>query len=126
MASSILSIGQSALTAAQVGLSTTGHNIANAATPGYNRQAVVQGAAQAQSYGFGFLGQGTDVSTVKRIYNDFLGGQVRTAQANKSALDSHYAQIRQIDNMLADPASGLSPALQAFSAASRRCRPILL
>jgi flagellar hook-associated protein 1 len=114
MASSILSIGQSALTAAQVGLSTTGHNIANAATPGYNRQVVVQGAALSQSYGFGFLGQGTEISTVKRIYSDFLGSQVRTAQTTKSALDSHYAQIRQIDNMLADPASGLSPALQGF------------
>ena len=114
MASSILSIGQSALTAAQVGLSTTGHNIANAATPGYNRQVVVQGAALSQSFGFGFLGQGTEISTVKRIYSDFLGSQVRTAQTTKSALDSHYAQIKQIDNMLADPASGLSPALQGF------------
>ncbi|MDA8260097.1 MAG: flagellar basal body protein, partial [Betaproteobacteria bacterium] len=41
MASNILGIGQSALTAAQVGLSTTGHNIANASTPGYSRQVVV-------------------------------------------------------------------------------------
>ncbi len=114
MASSILSIGQSALAAAQVGLSTTGHNIANAATPGYNRQVVVQNAAQAQSYGFGFMGQGTEISTVKRIYSEFLGSQVRTAQTSKSGLDSYYAQIKQIDNMLADPASGLSPALQGF------------
>ena len=114
MASSILSVGQSALTAAQVGLSTTGHNIANAATPGYSRQLVVQGAALPQSFGFGFMGQGVDISTVKRVYSEFLGGQVRTAQTTKSALDSHYAQIRQIDNLLADPASGLSPALQGF------------
>lgn len=114
MATSILSIGQSALAAAQVGLSTTGHNIANAATPGYSRQVVVQGAAQPQSYGFGFMGQGTEISTVKRIYTEFLGSQVRTAQTTKSGLDSYYAQIKQIDNMLADPASGLSPALQDF------------
>ena len=114
MATSILSIGQSALAAAQVGLSTTGHNIANAATPGFNRQVVVQGAAQPQDYGFGFMGQGTEISTVKRIYSEFLGSQVRTAQTTKSGLDSYYAQIKQIDNMLADPASGLSPALQDF------------
>lgn len=114
MATSILSIGQSALAAAQVGLSTTGHNIANAATPGFSRQVVVQGAAQPQSFGFGFMGQGTEISTVKRIYSEFLGSQVRTAQTTKSGLDSHYAQIKQIDNMLADPASGLSPALQSF------------
>lgn len=114
MATNILSIGQSALAAAQVGLSTTGHNIANAATPGFSRQVVVQGAAQPQNYGFGFMGQGTEISTVKRIYSEFLGSQVRTAETTKSGLDSHYAQIKQIDNMLADPATGLSPALQGF------------
>ena len=114
MATNILSIGQSALAAAQVGLSTTGHNIANSATPGYNRQVVVQGAALSQNFGFGFLGQGTEISTVKRIYNEYLGNQVQTAQTSKSGLDSYYAQIGQIDNMLADPASGLSPMLQNF------------
>jgi len=114
MASSILSIGQSALAAAQVGLSTTGHNIANAATPGYSRQVVVQGAALSQSYGFGFMGQGTEIATVKRIYSEFLGAQVNTAQSAKSALDSYYTQIKQIDSMLGDSASGLSPALQGF------------
>jgi len=114
MATSILSIGQSALTAAQVGLSTTGHNIANASTPGYNRQVVVQSAAQAQNFGFGFMGQGTEISTIKRIYNEYLGVQVQSAQTAKSGLDSYFAQIKQIDNMLADPAAGLSPALQDF------------
>ncbi|MHB1215912.1 MAG: flagellar hook-associated protein FlgK [Thiobacillus sp.] len=114
MASSILSIGQSALAAAQVGLNTTGHNIANAATPGFSRQVVVQGAALSQSYGYGFMGQGTEISTVKRIYSDFLGAQVNTAQSAKSALDTYHTEIKQIDNMLADPASGLSPALQRF------------
>jgi flagellar hook-associated protein 1 FlgK len=114
MASSILNIGQSALAAAQVGLSTTGHNIANAATPGYNRQVVIQGAALAQDQGFGFMGQGTEIASIKRVYSEFLATQVRTSQATKSGLDSHYAQIKQIDNMLADPVSGLSPALQDF------------
>jgi flagellar hook-associated protein 1 FlgK len=114
MATNILSIGQSALAAAQVGLNTTGHNIANAATPGFHRQVVVQSAAMAQNFGFGFLGQGTEVSTVKRVYSEFLGSQLRSAQTTKSALDSYSTEIKQIDNMLADPASGLSPALQQF------------
>ncbi len=74
----------------------------------------MQGAAQPQNFGFGFMGQGTEISTVKRIYSEFLGNQVQTAQASKSGLDSYYAQIKQIDNLLADPLSGLSPALQDF------------
>jgi flagellar hook-associated protein 1 FlgK len=112
--SSILSIGQSALAAAQAGINTTGHNIANAATPGYNRQVIVQGAAQAQNFGFGFLGQGVEVSTVKRVYNEFLGNQLQSAQTTKSGLDSYYSQISQINNLLADPTTGLSPAIQEF------------
>lgn len=114
MATNILNIGRSALAAAQVGINTTGHNIANAATPGYSRQVAVQGTAQPQNFGFGFMGQGTEIATVKRVYSEFLGSQTRSAQTSRSGLDSYYAQIRQIDNLLADPASGLSPALQGF------------
>ena len=116
MGTSILSIGQSALAAAQVGISTTGHNIANAATPGYNRQVVVQSAAQAQNFGFGFLGQGVDVTSVNRVYNEFLGNQVQSAQTTLSGLDSYYSQIQQIDSLLADPTIGLSAAIDGFFA----------
>ncbi|WP_324780765.1 flagellar hook-associated protein FlgK [Thiobacillus sedimenti] len=114
MATNILSIGQSALAAAQVGISVTGHNIANAATPGYSRQVVIQGAALAQNFGFGFIGQGAEISSIQRVYNEYLATQVQTSQASKSSLDAHYTQIQQIDNMLADPQAGLSPALQDF------------
>jgi flagellar hook-associated protein 1 FlgK len=111
---SILSVGQSALTAAQVGLVTTGHNIANAATPGYNRQVVMQGAVSGQDAGYGFVGKGTEVTGVRRVYSEFLGNQVVSTQTAKGQLDSYYTQIQQINNMLADSKSGLSPALQDF------------
>ncbi len=114
MGSNIFSIGNSALNAAQVGLSTAGHNIANAATPGYNRQVVIQGTAMAQNYGFGFVGQGAQVVTIQRVYNEFLNNQVNASQTAKSALDTYHAQISRIDNLLADTAAGLSPALQGF------------
>ncbi len=111
---SILSVGQSALNAAQVGLVTTGHNIANAATPGYNRQVVVQGAVSGQDAGYGFIGKGTEVTGVRRVYSEFLGNQVVSTQTAKGQLDSYYSQIQQINNMLGDSKSGLSPALQDF------------
>lgn len=109
-----LNIGQSALTAAQIGLDTTAHNIANASTPGYNRQVVMQGASIPQSMGDGFRGQGVEVASIKRVYNEFLTVQARSAQATKSGYDSYYTQIRQVDNLLADPEAGLAPALQGF------------
>lgn len=114
MASNILSVGQSALTAAQIGLSTTGHNIANASTPGYTRQVVMQGAVAGENLGYGFIGKGTEVVGISRMYNEFLTAQVTTAQTNKSQANTYYSQIQRINGMLADPTSGLSPALQDF------------
>ncbi|MDF3037250.1 MAG: putative flagellar hook-associated protein 1 FlgK-like [Paucimonas sp.] len=110
----ILNVAQSGLMAAQYGLTTTSHNIANANTPGYSRQVIVQGSATAQDAGFGFIGKGTQIDAVRRIYNEFLGNQVVSSQTSKSQLDTHYSQIKQINNMLADTSAGLSPALQDF------------
>jgi flagellar hook-associated protein 1 FlgK len=114
MSSSILNVGQSALQAAQIGLTTTGHNIANANTPGYTRQVVIQSAAGAQDFGFGFVGSGTQVATIQRVYDQYLNNQVLSGQTSKSALDSYYSQIQQIDNMLGDATTGVSSTLQDF------------
>jgi flagellar hook-associated protein 1 FlgK len=111
---SLLSIAQSGVQTAQAGLTTTGHNIANATTPGYSRQQVVQATAIGQNAGFGFLGNGVQVAEVKRVYSDFLAQQVLNAQTSKSSLQGYVDQISQIDNLLADTSSGLSPALQDF------------
>lgn len=114
MGNSIFGVGLTGLNAAQAGLLTTGHNISNAGTPGYNRQQIVQASNIPRRTGVGFFGQGVQVSTVKRVYSQFLANQVLQAQTQSSQLDSHYTQIRQLDNMLGDPSSGLSPALQGF------------
>ncbi len=114
MTSNILSIGQSALAAAQVGLATTGHNIANSGSAGYTRQVVTQGAVAGQNSGYGFVGKGTEVTGVNRVYSEFLTTQVLGAQVGKSALDTYYSQISRIDNLLADASAGVSPALQDF------------
>ncbi|PWB49269.1 MAG: flagellar hook-associated protein FlgK [Nitrosomonadales bacterium] len=116
MSDGIFGISITGLRAAQMGLTTTGHNITNASTPGYNRQQIVQSTNTPLYTGAGFLGQGTNVSTVKRIYSQFLDNQVQAAQTQSSYLDTYYAQISQLDNMLADPSAGLSPALQDFFA----------
>src|SRR5438067_1991336 len=110
--SSILSVGQSALNAAQAGLVTTGHNIANANTAGYTRQVVTQQAAVGQDTGFGYVGKGTQVSGIARVYDQFLGSAVLNAQVNKGQSDTYSAQISQVNNMLADSTSGLTPVLQ--------------
>jgi flagellar hook-associated protein 1 FlgK len=114
MAGDILSIGKTGLFAAQTGITTAGNNIANANVPGYSRQVVVQSTASTQNFGFGFIGSGTQVAEIKRFSDSFLNSQVQSAQASSSALDTFNAQIGQIDNMLADNTTGLTPALQNF------------
>lgn len=117
MASGFFNVGVSGLNAAQMGLLTTGHNIANASTEGYNRQYTVQRNNTPVFTGSGFMGTGTGVQTVRRVYSDFLATQVRTAETNVAELEAYSNQIAQIDNLLADPSAGVSPTLQEFFAA---------
>jgi flagellar hook-associated protein 1 FlgK len=114
MGNNVLSIGVSGLQAAQTGLWTTSHNISNATTPGYNRQQAIQSTNTPLPASRGFIGQGVQVSTVQRIYNQFLFSQALQAQTQSSQLGSYYNEIKQIDNLLADTDSGLTPALHNF------------
>ncbi|MDD3328562.1 MAG: flagellar hook-associated protein FlgK [Zoogloea sp.] len=114
MGASLFSIGLTGLNAAQAGLSTTSHNISNAGTTGYSRQRIEQSTNPAMFTGAGFFGEGTKVDTVKRAYNSFLTNQVLTADTKFNEYDTFSTEISQIDNMLADPTVGLSPALQDF------------
>src|SRR5436305_8163246 len=116
MGNSILSIGASAIAAAQAGLVTTGHNISNVNTPGYNRQETIQVDRAGLFTGGGFLGQGVDVSTVRRTYSDFLATRTLASQAQSSELTVRQDQLAQLDNLFGDPTSGLSPALDSFFA----------
>jgi flagellar hook-associated protein 1 FlgK len=90
MGTNILNIGQTALQAAQMGITTTGHNIANSATPGYSRQVLVQTANAPQNLGGAFVGQGVSISLIQRQYNQFIGQQVNAAQTSTGQIDAYY------------------------------------
>jgi flagellar hook-associated protein 1 FlgK len=122
--SGLLNISISGLNAAQTGLLTTSHNIANASTPGYNRQTIVQGSSTPQFTGVGYIGRGTDVTNIQRVYDAFLSTQVLGAQTTASQLQTYSNQINQIDNLLADGSAGLSPALQSYFTALSTAPPI--
>lgn len=118
MASNLFTSALSGMNAAQMGLVTTEHNIANANTPGYSRQELVAGARPPQSLGNFFLGQGVDVVGVKRMYDGFLNTQVRLEQTQASYLTTYLSSMKQIDNLIADPTAGASPAIQEFFSAA--------
>ena len=114
MGTGMISTGLSGIQVAQLGLLTTEHNITNANTAGFNRQRTIQATNVAMLTGSGYVGQGAHVATISRMYDSFLSTQVNRAQTTSSELESYYTQIKQIDNMLADANSGVSPALQSF------------
>ena len=117
MTNSIYSIGISGLAAAQAGLLTTSHNISNVNTPDYNRQEVLQSNRFPQFTGSGFIGQGVNVDTVRRVYSAFLAAELQQTQAGASQLATYQQQVSQLDNLFGDPTSGLTPALDDFFAA---------
>ncbi len=112
----ILSVGTSALNAAQVGISVTGHNIANANTEGYSRQTVSQQTKQAQNFGYGYVGQGTDVTTIERVFNETLAKQMNNSYSVYEGVETYKTNLDQIDTMLADTEAGLNPAMNDFFA----------
>lgn len=111
---SLYSLGLSGLNAAQAGLTVSGHNIDNSATPGYNRQRVMTSTAGATATSAGYFGRGVQVDTVQRQYNSFLFRQLVGAQSTGASYSTYASQITQVDNMLGDNTVGISPALSAF------------
>jgi len=114
---SLLNIGITGLTASQTALTTTGNNITNANTPGYSRQRVDL-ATQPQQYSgaAGYIGSGVQISGIERIVNQFMVSQLRLDTSNYQELDTYSSQISQLDSLLADQSTGLTPAMQSLFA----------
>jgi len=115
--SALLSVGQSALLAAYAQLRTTGHNIANANTPGYSRQEVALASAGGQYSGGGFLGQGVDLVTVQRRYDRFLAAELSSGTAIAAADGARAEQLGRLDSLLADTGNGIGVAVDELNAA---------
>jgi len=111
---SLLNIGMSGLAASQSSLAVTGNNIANVDTAGYSRQQTVQGTKASQQYGNVFIGTGTTLADVRRVYNAYLDSQLQTATSLNSEAASYLAQATPLDSTLSDTNTGLTGVLQKF------------
>ena len=110
----LLSTSLSGMLAFQRAIEMTGHNIANANTPGYSRQVAEFTTRDGQNMGNGYIGGGTQITTVKRIYDQMLGEQLRTSTTGQSRFSVLDSLATRIDNLLADPDTGLNTGLQNF------------
>ena len=114
MSSNLFSIGLSGLNAAQWGLTTTGQNISNQATPGYSVERPVYSESSGQYTGSGYLGSGVSTTTIQRQYSQYLTTELNNAQSQSGSLNTYYNLISQLNNMVGNPTSGISSAITAY------------
>ncbi|MFL5831480.1 MAG: flagellar hook-associated protein FlgK [Solirubrobacteraceae bacterium] len=111
------------LLAEQEAINTTGHNIANANTPGYSRQtadltesdALTIPAFSNVTGGGVQLGTGVDIATISRVRNLFLDVQYRAQNSAVGDASTRASILDQVQTGLAEPSDhGLGSQLNAF------------
>ncbi|WEN14620.1 flagellar hook-associated protein FlgK [Rhodanobacter sp. AS-Z3] len=109
----MLSTGVSGLLAAQVGLSTVSHNVANVNTDGYSRQLVSYQTKQPEAVGGYYVGTGVDTQAVQRAYSQFLNSSLWSASSGQGRATTMNSLTSQINNQLAG-SSNLQTSLDGF------------
>jgi flagellar hook-associated protein 1 FlgK len=97
-------IGRRALYAHQQALNTIGHNLANAATPGYTRQRAELVPTNPQ--------EGVEVSQIIRVHDRFLDALLLDETGNAGLADTRRDIATRVEALFADPTgTGLDAAL---------------
>jgi flagellar hook-associated protein 1 FlgK len=107
-------MGSSALLSLQRAISTTGQNISNVNTEGYSRQRVNFATQPPQFSGGAYIGNGVTVDSIERFYDQFLAAEVRDHTSSQARFQTFYDLSSRLDNLLADPATGLGPTIESF------------
>ncbi|MBT8067668.1 MAG: flagellar hook-associated protein FlgK [Gammaproteobacteria bacterium] len=109
-----LNISLTGMQAFQRAMQVTSHNIANANTPGYSRQVADFSARAGGGQGNTYLGGGTQVATIRRIYDSMQVDQLRSSMTGFARFDTLNNLSSRIDTLLADADTGLNTGLQSF------------
>jgi flagellar hook-associated protein 1 FlgK len=112
--SDVFGISVSALQAFQQAINVTSNNVANASTPGYDRETVNLTEAVPQTNGAATVGAGVVVSGVSRAFSQAAANQLNTSQSSLGNLNALQSYSTQIDNLFGTTIGGLSTALQGF------------
>ncbi|MBZ7987475.1 flagellar hook-associated protein FlgK [Campylobacter canadensis] len=94
---STLNTGVTGMNAAQVQISTTGHNLTNANNSYYTRQRVVQQAREGLHVPAGDIGLGTKVKTIVRIHDEYVFAKLQQNTSN-------YEQTKYLKTKLEEAA----------------------
>lgn len=118
-ATSLMSLGTQALSAAYSQLHTTSNNIANANTAGYSRQTAQLANRPSMSTSSGYLGMGVSVTTVLRASNQFLTEQASALKSVSAGDQQKAVLLKQLEQVFPSGQNGLGQAAtQIFNAFS--------
>jgi flagellar hook-associated protein 1 FlgK len=99
------------LRAAQVGMDTASHNVANANTVGFTRQRVNYVTRPAYASPVGPVGMGADVANITRTRDAFLDARVRSSGAVAGEFALHAELMGRLEGVLGEPENGVSGEL---------------
>lgn len=110
---STLSVAAQSLKAQQSAIQTTGHNIANSATPGFSRQRVDLVSAASAFTGGVFIGQGVSIAGITSIIDNFAESELLSLNGDVGYSDAQNKALQGIQE--AFPISGgVNGALNEF------------
>lgn len=126
-----LGTAQRGLSVVQSGIATTGHNIANANTPGYSRQRSLIEASLPLSTKIGAIGTGVEQISVERVIDRFVGDRLVRETSSQATLDTQASVYRQLEAVvngaqgggLASELTGFFDALDDLSNATNPGQP---
>lgn len=98
--STAMNTSLSALFAAQVGMSTTGHNIANANSPGFSRQQVMTSPRQPVVMPWGAIGRGIDIDNIRRVQDEFLAKNLRVQTSRMTSYEAVDSALAEVEGIL--------------------------
>lgn len=114
MTVSLYQTGVSGLLASQQQLATTGHNIANVNTEGYNRQRAEQNASVGLNNGDNYIGAGTYIQDITRLYDQFSHKEQLLNQSQLGNADSLHQRLTQLDQVMASSGNAVNNSLESL------------
>jgi flagellar hook-associated protein 1 FlgK len=109
-----LSNGVSGLLAAQRAIATSSHNVANANTPGFTRQQVINATRNPDRANGLTMGTGVTTESIQRIHSEFTESRLRSSATELNRIDTINGLNARMDNLFADASSGLNTAQANF------------
>ena len=114
MSINLYQTGVSGLLSAQQQLATTGHNIANVNTEGYTRQRAEQNTAIGNYNGGNYIGSGTYVQDITRIYDQFSYKEQLLNQSNLGNANSISLDLNQLNQIMSFSSEAIGGSIDRF------------